>query len=108
MANIRNLVIDIYKDKKSGEIVDFEIKDNNLYNEKKYKNLEIFAHCWIYNNKIGYIFDICVLNEYLQKAQKEPLFNEICEFAVTQNGEEKETFQGSFIDALKYIKEMLR
>ena len=35
MANIRNLIIDIYKDKKSGEIVDFEIKDNNLYNEKK-------------------------------------------------------------------------
>ena len=80
--------------------VDFEIIDEKIYNPKNCEYLGLFAKCRVNSGKIAYIFDIFPTAYYLDKAQKEPLFNEICEFT-----HEKHTFQGSFIDALEYIKE---
>ncbi|GKH61202.1 hypothetical protein CE91St25_15380 [Campylobacter ureolyticus] len=63
---------------------------------EKYK----FATFCIENNQIMGMFDMDVKDEVLKIAKKDPLMQEICEFK-----HKDYKFKGSFIDALKYIKQ---
>ncbi|MDA3049296.1 hypothetical protein OFO03_05155 [Campylobacter sp. JMF_02 ED1] len=105
MGDIRILNLDIGKNK--GEFVDFEIKDEKLYNAESGYHLNFFAKSRINDNKITYLFDISPYT-YFDEAIKEPKFSEICEFIITINGEKTDKFQGSFIDALKYIQKAFK
>ncbi|WP_297575895.1 hypothetical protein [uncultured Campylobacter sp.] len=95
MENIRHLEIEIFPQD------DWSIVDKKLYSTNQ-KHIDFFANCYIKDDKITYIFDISFYD--LERAKKSKFFNEVCEFEVFVNDAFKEKFQGTFIDALEYIK----
>lgn len=56
------------------------------------------------DGKIKGLFDAGIFDEDIRKAENKRRFRERAEFVVMIDGKEKERFEGTFIDALKYIK----
>ena len=93
--------------------VEWEIREIGLENYKELKGLDIdaFANIRVKNGKLSYIQDISIRDEDIEKAKKEELFNEICNFTHNDKdflknvaSKDGKSFKGTFIDALNYIK----
>ena len=56
------------------------------------------------DDKILWLFDSWIFDEDIKKAEKKMSFRERAEFVIMIDGKEKERFEGTFIDALKYLK----
>ena len=74
--------------------------------------IEIFAQFEVLNDDITWIYDIVLpSDEAISECKKIAMFNKTCKFVVydlDKNGDnwiKKESFSGTFIDALEYIKE---
>ncbi len=101
----RKFIIKIYKD------YDWEIKlktlsDYSLYPELQ---LEIFAiERQTSDRKIVYLFDATIEEDYILLVKEDDRFKEECTFEIMiddGSGEESNSsVEGTFIDALEYIK----
>jgi hypothetical protein len=96
----REFIIDIYKD------IDWEIREKGLkdYNaispySGKTKDYNFGIYKLNPKGRIVYLYDICIRDEDLELVENDPLFAEICHFVC-----DGYSFDGSFADALKYIK----
>ncbi|AHE94580.1 TPA: hypothetical protein RPW15_001399 [Campylobacter fetus subsp. venerealis] len=49
-------------------------------------------------------FDVSMSDDDIKISKNDKIMSEICEFFVLKNDKEITKFQGSFIDALEYIK----
>ena len=78
------------------------------YNGEEYDKIDdiIAPIISVKNNKIMYIFDILgIEHKQIKECEKIDLFNEVCEFIHEDlNGNLISKFEGTFIDALKYIQ----
>ena len=79
-------------------VKDYDIWDGK-YAEKENEKYKFATFC-IENNQIMGMFDMDVKDEVLEIAKNDPLMQEVCEFR-----HKNYKFQGTFIDALEYIKE---
>jgi len=97
----REFIIDIYKDI-DWEIREKGLKDYNAIPAYRGKTRDYSFGIWKLNPNGGivYLYDIDVRDEDLELIKGDPLFAEICHFV-----HDKHSFDGSFVDALKYIKE---
>ena len=66
-----------------------------------------FAGSGLENGKIAYFFDIGISKEDIKKLQNDTIFLESANFTFIKNGKSIKHFKGSFIDALRVIKEEL-
>ncbi|MBN7287895.1 hypothetical protein [Campylobacter curvus] len=85
------------------------VKNANLGKSAEFK---IFAQFEALNNDITWIYDIVApSDETINECKRIAMFNKACKFVVCdldEKGDEwikKEDFNGTFIDALEYIKE---
>ena len=60
------------------------------------------------DGKIKGLFDAGIFDEDIKKAENKRRFWERAEFVVIIDGKEKERFEGTFIDALKYIRKFFK
>ncbi|MBE2984662.1 hypothetical protein CCAL9344_01350 [Campylobacter sp. RM9344] len=88
---------------------DWEIRLNGLddYNDMKQLGYKFFAVLKATaDKKIAYVFDVFTPKDKdMNEVKKHKEFSEICEFVHTADGKERANFQGTFIDALNYIKD---
>lgn len=84
-------------------------KDYNLWAgedyDKKLADRYPFAALCIKDGLIMGFFDISISDEVIKISQNDEMMREVCNFKVLIHNKFKEFFKGSFIDALKYIKE---
>jgi hypothetical protein len=108
----REFDIEIFK-----HIDDWFIRDSNFKFEKQdgFKGFDFFAKSRVVDNKIVYIFDNGLVETTIQKAKKDKIFFEECSFDCYLNkawyGEgiiKLEKIEGTFIDALEYIKNKMQ
>jgi len=93
--------------------IEWEIREVGLDDYKKFTSYHIilFANFRIRNNKIVYLQDINITDYDIKKASKFNIFKEKCKFYINNSDylensiqNKSKNFEGSFIDALKYIK----
>ena len=93
--------------------VEWEIREVGLddYTKLKWAGIEAFGNIRVKNGKLAYVQDIAIRDEYMEIVKKEKLFSEVCNFthndkSFVKNIAQKDgkKFQGTFIDALNYIK----
>ena len=95
--------------------IEWEIRESGLEDYSKFKQhkSDLFAHLLIKDSKIVYMHDISLSDEDIKSASLLDICNEECRFFVNSSSflkntiqKEAESFKGSFIDALKYVKEV--
>ncbi len=95
--------------------VEWEIREVGLedYTKLKWPGIDAFANIRVKEGKLAYVHDISLRDEDIKRVKKEKLFSEICNFThndtkflknIAQKDGKK--FQGTFIEALEYIKEV--
>ena len=82
----------------------YDVWAGNDYDKKRGKMYKFAAYC-VKGGKFMGFFSSFVFDEDIKTAQSDKLMQEICEFEVLICNKPKETFNGTFVDALKYIKE---
>lgn len=50
-------------------------------------------------------FDISISDEVIKTARNDEMMREVCNFRVLIHNKFKESFKGSLVDALQYVKE---
>lgn len=94
------------------EDIDWEIRLKGHSSKKSECFIAAFAMAEINKtNEIVYLFDIGVNDKDLELVKKDKRFDEICIFAHIEsplNEKIIKEFEGTFIDALKYVKEALK
>lgn len=84
-------------------------KDYNLWAgedyDKKLADGYPFAALCVKGGLIMGFFDISISDEVIKTARNDEMMREVCNFRVLIHNKFKESFKGSFVDALKYIKE---
>ena len=73
--------------------------------DKKLADRYPFATLCIKDGLIMGFFDISISDEVIKISQNDEMMREVCNFKVLIHNKFKEIFKGSFVDALKYIKE---
>ena len=94
---VRDFLIDVDKN------IDWEIRLKGLktYRPLKPHKIDAFGIVKKENRKLAYLYDIVIDDEAIEIAKKDKLFLEKCNFI-----HNNQSFQGSFIDALMYVKEV--
>ncbi|MBE3607077.1 hypothetical protein CCAL13119_09085 [Campylobacter sp. RM13119] len=72
--------------------------------DKKRANKYMFGGFCTKDSLIMGFFDISIDDDMIKTAKNDEIMQEICEFRVLINDTFKESFNGTFIDALNYIK----
>lgn len=84
-------------------------KDYNLWAgedyDKKLADGYPFAALCVKGGLIMGFFDISISDEVIKIAQNDEMMREVCNFRVLIHNKFKESFKGSLVDALKYVKE---
>lgn len=101
----REFFFRIYKD------IDWEMREAIVdISDSKILNIDAFATIKAIDNKIVYLTDMDVKDEDLELVSKDERFLENCIFVQTTFENEPKIikeFEGTFIDALNYIKEQM-
>lgn len=82
----------------------YDVWAGNDYDDKRNDNY-IFATYCVKDEKFMGFYSSCIFDKHIEAAKKDKLMQEICKFEVLICNKPKETFNGTFVDALKYIKE---
>ncbi len=101
-----NLYLDFYNNKPIEWGVyerGYNLWDNKDY-DKKRADKYLFATVCVRNGLIMGFFDVSLSDDDIKISKNDKMMSEICEFSVFKNDKEITKFQGSFIDALEYIK----
>lgn len=84
-------------------------KDYNLWAgedyDKKLAEKYPFAALCVKNGLIMGFFDIAISDEVIKTARNDETMREVCNFRVLIHNKFKESFKGSLVDALQYVKE---
>ncbi|MSN96445.1 hypothetical protein F1B92_04525 [Campylobacter sp. FMV-PI01] len=82
----------------------YDLWDNDDYKKSLCAKYTFATYC-VKNGKFMGFFASFIQDEDIKIAKNDEFMQEVCEFEVLIHNTFKEKFQGSFIDALKYIKE---
>ena len=82
----------------------FDFKKQDDY--QSFKNDYGFAKSGMKNGKIIYFFDIYARDNDIEKAKNDKLFLRKAKFKVLKNNKGIKNFDGTFINALRYIKKV--
>ena len=87
--------------------IDWYIEDKELLEKGESIDKDYsFINLEIYNGCITFIHN-CIAMGVDEKFKTDKRFLEVCTFIYLEDEKEKERFQGTFIDALKYIQKVL-
>lgn len=81
----------------------YPLFDNANYDKKRGEKYKFATYC-VKNDKFMGFFSSNVFDEDIKVAESDELMGKFCEFEVLKNNKTKDKFQGSFCDALKYIR----
>ncbi|MCR4942187.1 MAG: hypothetical protein K5978_05310 [Campylobacter sp.] len=81
----------------------YSLFDNTDYDKKQGEKYSFATYC-IKNGKFMGFFSSGIFDEDIKVAESDELMGEVCEFEVLKNNKIKGKFEGTFIDALKYIQ----
>lgn len=73
--------------------------------DKKLADTYPFAALCVKGGLIMGFFDISISDEVIKTAQGDETMREVCNFRVLIHNKFKESFKGSLVDALQYVKE---
>lgn len=100
----REFNIEIFKWAKDWWI---SVKEFDFNQQNKYDSGNFGAKSGIKDKKIVYIFNNGIDEDFINEYKDEDILKEIVFFTSFVDEKEKERFQGTFIDALKYIQKVL-